>query len=322
MFEKYLPKKFCKEYVEVRQSSRQLVMFMAVVLGIKPAMDDWVRKENYEAFKKICRRYGVLVKPDAAFFDLDASALKESVGGGTLTTTVAKGIPFELAKGSDLVHVFLAKNKDNLERAFGNGWYPLVIKNRVMQKPFIDLQKFGYDLGYPDCCVKFFRHFNDWYKFSHLYEIFKNTKGRPSYLCNCLTKDVVYSYIYHMPCSFNCRQTIKLADSLREAIKKEEPEFVAEIDKHTKLPFLVFNEIIMYAFEGEIKNDRLFYGKTYFVARGSGQENYYQSILDKGNCLFLEDKEVIVLKNKKLVGKIKVPKTAFAPQIPFLIQFV
>lgn len=322
MFEQYLPKKFCREFVEVKKSSRQLVMFMAVVLGIKPAMDDWVRKENYEAFKKVCRRYGLLIKPDVAFSEMDAPSLKKSIGGETLTTTITKGVQLDLARPSDQIHVFIAKTKDNLERAFKNGWYPVVIKNRVMQKPYIDLQKFGYDLGYPGCCIKFFRHFNDWYKYSHLYETLKNTKGRPSYLCNCFNKDVVYGYIYHIPCSFNCSATKKLAGSLREAIKEEEPEFIEEIDRHLKLPFLIFYETTMYALEGEIKDKKLFYKKVYFIARGSGENNFYKDILEKGNCLFLEDKEIIVLKDKKLVGKINPPATEFAPQIPFLIQFV
>ena len=72
MFERYIPKKFCREFVEVKQSSRQLVMFMAVVLGIKPAMDDWVPKKGFEALKRVCRRYGLLLKSDVAFFEIDA----------------------------------------------------------------------------------------------------------------------------------------------------------------------------------------------------------------------------------------------------------
>jgi len=321
MFERYIPKKFCRDFVEVKGSSKQLVMFMSVALGIKPAMDDWIFKKDLAAFKRICWRYGLLIKPDVAFSSIDARALKQSVGGETLTTTIASGIQLDKAKHSDLIHVFISKTKDKLDDCFKNGWYPVVIKGRTIQKPYIDLQKFGYNLGYPACCIKFFRHFNDWYKYSHLFEIYKNTQGQPSALCNCLTKDVIYSYIYHMPCSFDCKQTKKIVHKLREAIKEQEPDFVSKIDAHLRIPFLVFYETVMYAFEGSIKEQKLYYRRVYFIARGEGYNNIYQKIIEKGNCLFLENEEVYILKNKKLIGKIKPPKTEFAPQKPFLIQF-
>lgn len=322
MFEEYKPEKFCRDYIDIKGSIRQLVMFMAVIFGIKPVMDDWVEKERYDRFVKICGNYGLSVKPDAVFFGVDDPLItKKSVGKETLTTTIANGRRFESAKPGGMVHVFIAKDKDNLEKAFFNGWYPLVVKNRVIQKPYIDLLKFGYNLGYPRCCVNFFRHFNDWNKYSNLYETLRNTSGKPSYLCNCFTKDVVYSYIYHIPCSFNCLATVEKAQALRDEIGKKEPLFVELIDAHLKLPFLIFYETVMYAFEGEMKDNKLYYKRVYFIGRGEGRNDIYGKILEQGNCLFLDGKDVIILKNGKQTNKIKNQPSEFAPVIPFLIQF-
>jgi len=320
MFETCLPKKFCREFVDIKDSDRQLIMFMAVVLGIKPAMDDWVPKRRLTRFTNLCRKYGLKIKLDVAFSDIDNPNVKTAVGGETLTTTIARGVRIPWANPEDMVHVFISKSKNNLREAFINGWYPVMIKNRVSQKPYIDLLKFGYGLGYPDCCIKFFRHYNNWLKYSHLFEIFKNTKSKPSFLCNPFTKDMVYGYIYHMPCSFDCPKTIRLAGKLREAIKEKEPELVEKIDEHLKMPFLIFYETVMYAFEGEVKNNQLHYKGIYFVARFN-KENPYQKILERGNCLFVEDRKVIILKNGKRVAVIKCLKEDWADKKPFLIQF-
>jgi len=320
MFEQYFPKIFCREFISIKNSDRQLIMFMAVVLGIKPAMDDWIPKERLTRFVNLCHKYGLKIKKDVAFSNIDDPSIKTAVGGETLTTTIANGIQVSLANPNDMIHVFISKSRQALDEAFVNGWYPVTIKNRVIQKPYIDLLKFGYGLGYPDCCIKFFRHFNDWRRYSHLFEIFKNTKGTPSFLCNPFTKDMVYGYIYHMPCSFNCKKTIYLAGELREAIKEKEPELVEKIDEHLKMPFLIFYETVMYAFEGEIKNDRLYYKEVYFIARFD-KENPYQKILKKGNCLFVENRKVIILKNGKRVAIINCPKKDWANKEPFLIQF-
>jgi len=320
MFEQCLPKSFCREFISIKNSDRQLIMFMAVVLGIKPAMDDWIPKKRLPKFNNLCRKYGLKIKEDVAFFDIDNPKVKTAIGGETLTTTIAKGMRVHNASAEDMVHVFISKSKGNLDKAFVNGWYPVMIKNRVSQKPYIDLLKFGYGLGYPDCCIQFFRHFNDWRKYSHLFEIFKNTKGDPSFLCNPFTKDMVYGYIYHMPCSFNCAKTIHLAGELREAIKEKEPELIERIDEHLKMPFLIFYETIMYAFDGKLKNNRLYYKRPYFVARFN-KENPYQKTLEKGNCLFVENRKVIILKNGKNIATINCSKKDWANREPFLIQF-
>jgi len=323
MFEPYIPKRFCREFVQIKGYSGQLTMIMATVKGIKPCMDDWIRIDKYDEYQKICKRYGLFVRPDVVFGVVKTDEIPINViGRERLTTTKAFGFPFNKSNNIDgSLHVFISKSKENLEKCFKNGWYPLIIKNRVIDKPLIDAFKYGYDLGYPECCVNFFQRYNNWYKYSYLYEALKNTlESKYHYLCNPFTKDVTYSYIYHMPCSYNCKATIDLAKKIRKAIYEEEPEFVKEIDRHLKLPLLVFYERKFYAFEGEIKNNKLFYKKVYFIGQ-MPENNLYEIELKKGDCVFLEDKDVVILKKGKLIKRIKWQKKDFAPEVPFIIQF-
>lgn len=323
MFETYIPKKFCREFVRIKGHGSQLTMIMATVKGIKPVMDDWIRVDRYNEYRRICRRYGLFTRPDTIFNVVEGNSISiDVVGRGRLTTTKAFGFPFnnKLNKNGS-IHIFISKSKDKLENCFENGWYPLIIKNRVIDKPLIDAFKFGYDLGYPECCVDFFQKYNNWYKYSYLYETFKNTpEGEYNYLCNPFTKDITYSYVYHMPCCYNCKATFNLAKRIKESIDKEEPGFVKEIDKYLRLPLLVFYERKFYAFDGEIKNKRLYYKSVYFIGQ-MPENNLYETDLRKGNCVFIEDKDVVILKKGKLIKRIKWQKKDFAPEFPFIIQF-
>jgi len=320
MLKLLFPKKFCREYISCKEYNSQLITFMAVALDVKPLIDDWIRKDKLKDFKKICQKYKLYLKSSAIFTDVNNPQWeKTAIGKEVLTTTKTQGFPPE-AKINGEVHVFISKTKQNLGVGFKNGWYPLVIKNRVINKPYIDYLKFGYDLGYPDCCVRFYRKYNDWRYYSHLYETLKNTKGRPSFLANPLTRLVSLSYIAHLPCSFDCSATIKKSKKLRALIQKKEPAFIKRVDQILKAPFLVFYEDIIYGFEGEIIKDRLYYKKIYFLG-GDPNKNLYQSKLEKGNNLFIKNKRVSILKNNKIQTKISVPKTKEKPVIPFLIQF-
>ena len=315
-----LPKKFCREYPFVRGSISQLIPFMAVVLKVKPLMDDWVERKRFKEFKRMCKKYGLYVKINAIFTEIYNPFLeKTAIGGESLTTTKAVGFPPD-AKVDGVFHVFISHSKHLLEKGFKNGWYPLVIKGRVIQKPYIDLIKFGYDLGYPDCCVNFFQKYNDWRHFSHLYEIFKNTKGTPSFLANPLTRLVSYSYISHLPCSFNCQSTIKYAQKVRILIQKKEPEFIAKVDQILKSPFLVFYENTIYGFEGKLIGNHLYYKNVYFLGK-EPDKDLYSKKLKEGDNFSLKQNTIFIFKGNVLKKRINIPKAGERPIVPFLIEF-
>ena len=313
----FYPKEFCREFIEIRGNSLQLVVFMSVVLGLKPLMDDWIEQKQLDSFAKMCRKYGLYLKVDCLFKNVAKQDLKNKIiAGETLTSTVCYGLP-EGATVDARAHVFISKDKSLLRKGM---WYPLIIKDRVIWPPRIDLLNYGFTLGYPDCCIKFFRKYNNWYFYSYLYQTYRNSR-KYSYLCNPLLKDDYYSYIYHMPCNFNCQKTINYAGRLRQEIAKREPEFIKAVDKKLKLPFLVFYEKKIYAFQGQLINcNELSYTKVYFVNAEPERNTYFNRLL-RGNRLKIDGKMVNIYRNRDKVDVMQGPIGGFAPESPFLVQF-
>src|SRR3989338_64794 len=257
----YKPESFCREYVEIKKDSNQLIQFMAAALGIKKSYDDWFPLDKIDEIGGMCRQYKLNCKFDWIFVP-QGDVSKVVSGGGRLPTTKMLGFPFkEKYKNIEnaSVHVFFSKSKENLKLSFKNGWYPLIIKNRAIHKPYIDILRFGYFLGYPNCCIDFFRQYNNHFLYNYLFEALKNTKTEPHIYCNPLLKDHTFSYIYHMPCSYNCKATVSYASTLRKELSKLEPELVQKTDEMLAKPFLVFKEQNTYTFEGEIKKNSIYY---------------------------------------------------------------
>jgi len=317
LFNTYLPKHFCREFVEIKGNSLQLGMYMALVLGIKPLMDDWVPVGKLRQFKKICKEYGLKCREDIIFDNIAKDKLPANVlAAEYLTTTSAYGFPLGSRKSGD-VHLFISKDEAILRKGM---WYPVVIKDRVMFQPRIDTLKYGYALGYPECCIKFFRKYNNWLKYSYLYQAYLNTKGPPSFFCNPFLKDTSFSYIYHMPCSYSCRQTIKLASRLRRGINKMESGYVKIIDKLLKMPFLVFYEKKFYCFKGKLEGNLLKYDKACFLfSRAS--ENLFAADFDMADALELKGRRITLFRKNHILNIVDVFLNEFAPEYPFLIKF-
>jgi hypothetical protein len=318
LFKTYTPKNFCREFVMIKKSSLQLGMYMALVLGFKPLMDDWIPKEKLSEFNKACRKYQIYIREDVIFKNINKNDVSLNIlGREYLTTTSAYGFPLE-SDVNGQIHLFLSKERNLLKKGM---WYPVIIKDRVIFQPRIDSLKYGYVLGYPDCCVRFFGRFNDWTKYSYLYEAYKNTKAKPSFFCNSFLKDTTFSYIYHMPCSYDCANTINLVRKLRKEIKKREPEFVKLADERLKMPFLVFYERKFYCFEGELKDNFLRYKKAYFCSPDLIKD-IYGNYFKEADSLKLEGRKISLFRRDKIFKTLDIPLTNFAPEYPFLIQFI
>jgi len=309
----YRPKEYCREYAKI--SCGQLPQLIAVRKGLKPVLDEVIPIEKYQRFKSVCSKYGLMVKPGWRFVEVDESRILSSIDGDKLTTTKFFGLPFSERHKEGLVRVFIAKDEENIKLAQRFGWYPLVVKGRALIKPFIDYLRFGKVLGYPGCCIDFFRKYNDHSKYSNLYETYKSTEGELNFLCNCLFFDFTYSLIHHLPCSFNCNETIKYAGALLKEIQYEDPEFAAKIEHYQKLPFLVFGEKNIYAFEGRSKGNEIHYTEGTYIGRPI--DNKFSKELSEGNRMIVEDKKIEIFRDDKFISKIDKEK----PENGFMLQF-
>jgi hypothetical protein len=316
LHETFLPRYICRDLMDIKGNGLQLGLYMALIFGFKPLMDDWIHKDRMDAFKKACRGYGIHVREDIVFHNVRKEQIPDDVKGRQmLTTTSVYGLPLE-TQTNDEVHVFLSRNKNNLKKAM---WYPVIIGNRVIFGPRIDHLKYGRVLGYPDCCINFFRTFNNWIRYSHLYETLRHTDGRPHFVCNPFLKDTVFSYIYHMPCSYRCVKTIRLCTGLRKVLLKNEPAYVERTDRYLKMPFLVFYEKKSYMFEGRLKGTTLKYSHAYFTTHDTRQDTY-GPCLKRADRIQLQGRTLVLFRGPRRLTAIHVPKTQFAPENPFLIQ--
>jgi hypothetical protein len=309
----YRPKEYCKEYAEI--SCGQLPQLIAVRKGLKPVIDELIPIEKYQEFKSVCSKYGLKMKPGWGYVEVAESRILDSIDGDKLTTTKYFGFPFSGKQKEGFVRVFIAKDEENIKLAQRFGWYPLVVKGRAIIKPFIDYLRFGKVLGYPECCVDFFKRYNDHSKFSNLYETYKNTNGELNYLCNCLFFDFTYSLIHHIPCSYNCKDTIKYAGALLKEIQNEDPDFAAKIEYYQKLPFLVFGEKNIYAFEGHSKGNEIHYTKSMYIGRPIDKK--FGKEIEQGNHMIIEDEKIEIFKDNNLICKIDKEK----PEDGFMLQF-
>ncbi len=320
MFEIYWPEKLCREFVEARGHSRNLTALMAVVSGHKPCADVWVKPADLRLFLRAVRRYGLIAKQDIIFNVASRNVVPDCIAGkDRLTTTIAYGFhPRQSKHGKH--HIFVARSERALSRAFALGWYPVIIGKRVIDRPLADAFRFGEALGYPICCCEFFRWKNNWYRYNFLYEILKNTKRKACYLCNPLGRNETYTYIAHMPCSFDCAVTREHAASFRSFLMKEEPAFVEKIDQHLCLPHLVFYERKIYAFDGKIVPEGIFYKSVYFLGLNN-DFNPYLERLSLANELRLEGNNVVLLKDGKKRDVIEYDPVNAPQEIPFILQF-
>ncbi len=290
---------------------------MATVLRLKPLIDDWIRKDRLDKYLELCRLYGLHSRVDTMSVSLVHKEINsEIIGREHINTTRAMGVPFE-ADTNGVVHVYLSKDRDLLRKGM---WYPLMVKDRVIRQPLADSLRFGHTLGYPDCCVSFFRAYNNWFKYDFLYEICKNSSMRSHYFCNPFAKNTPYTYIYHMPCRFNCNNTIKAAQKLRNEIKRREPEYVKQIDMHLKFPYLVFFERNIYAFKGHLKNNQVTFTEVFPVDLTCAQVDY-SSLFREGNRITVENQKVHVYRNSSLLHIMEGGIQSKVKEVPFLISF-
>lgn len=318
MIDTYVPLRFCRDFVEVKGNSSQLVNFMALTIGMKPFMDDWIPRERLPAFEAMCEREGIHLAADCVFAwrgkqEMDASV----IGRETLTTSQVYALPMESAV-RNYVHVFLSRDREHLRHGM---WYTAVVRQRVVWPPRMDLLRYGQVLGYPPCCVEFFRRYNDWTRNSFLQLIHERSRGfHPA--CNPLAKDRTFSYIYHMPCAFDCAATIAYTTRLRSEIAIREPDLVPLIDAQLRQPALVFRERKIYFFDGALDASRREIRYRGFSFEGSDPaEDRYSEDLARGNRVTVDGQMVRIWNQQSAIREIVCDAVAFAPEKPFLVAF-
>lgn len=312
MIVRSIQKAYASDYIRLRNDA-QYPVFLAVVLGVKDSFDEWIPTDKYDEFVNMCNKYGLHVEPDVIFTTPPDSSDKEGViGGQNITTTYKVAEPFDKKKEGD-VHVLVARTKEKALEAKKAGWYPVVINGRLINKPFVDHLRFGRALGFPDCCVKFFGKYNNWKFYSHPYESFKNTTS-PSYYCNNFLMDHSYSFIHHIPCSYDCKKTIEVARETEKKIAEVDPDFVEEAKRLLKKPLLVFDERNFVIFDGKLENNVLTYSQCQYFENLAKPEDRIDFLDDikRANKIKIGENKLTIMSNGSVVREVEKKKEWFA----------
>jgi hypothetical protein len=310
------------QIISARGHWGQLYQYAAVLMGIKPALDDWIPVHRVSAFLATCRYLGLLVETDMVFRDLAEDAMIS--GAGRLCTTRAEGMiwdPSAVYPPGSQLHLFVGREPSAVKEAWRRGWYPIVINGQVVDKPLPDVAAFGRSLGYPACCIEAFSKHNDWRRSNSYEAASARTKLNASSLTNPFGRHTPWSYIFHLPCSFDCSITEEYSKALRESLRREQPGYAKQIESFNKLTFFVTNENRAYALQGKMRNPNHACYQSSFFLGGLRAEDVYGPLLAKGNELSIRDNLVLVLRNGELQGIIETRSDCSGPEAPLLIQF-
>jgi hypothetical protein len=310
------PRNSLAEYHSLLGSAGLFPQFVAVVAGLRPGMDCWVRSKNLESFIRFIERQGLSHSVDCGFRKLQAG--DQPIGVETLCTTHAVGIQVEDADSEDEIHIFVARTRDVAERMRSSGWYPVVVNGRILPKPFIDHLEFGRLLGYPGCCIDFFEKSNNWNRTNSYAEAYRNTTCRFDCRTNCFGKNLGYSLNFHLPCRFDCSDTVRLSSDLFNFLKYIEPEYSDLCWELLHKPVLSLNERENVLFDGSVNNGHIRYESALNLFLTPAPK---MNAIREGNVVEIRGRFVVVLRNREVVDIFECRCDEFGPQVPLLMTW-
>ncbi len=183
-----------------------------------------------------------------------------------------------------------------------------------------DFKKIGVLLGYPKCCVEQLARGPEQ---KIIQNILRRTKGKPSYYVNNIfnlqnrlrgrdaqdLKKITslnaesggYSYylIFHTPCSYDCKESIKIGRKVFEVLKKFDPETARTTEKLLKKPILFFDNFHWITFNGFAQKNDIFYQSI--SPPFSLIEDRILEKIKKGDKISLKEEEVTVFNNGRVL---------------------
>jgi hypothetical protein len=184
----------------------------------------------------------------------------------------------------------------------------------------------GESLGYPECCVDFYIDFLHSLpvKDGSCIKTFINTKSKPHFhannifnfqsrasgsfekvkMLNNLNASKSYSryfLISHIPCSYDCSESVAIGRELLKVIKAELPNFADEIVSALNRPFLLFDDFNWIAFNGAAKNKSTIEYEGIFPVRSLYPDDAFKN----GNKVVVQKDEIQILTNDEITCRIK-----------------
>lgn len=266
----------------------QIQEWLAVKHGIKPLLRTAIHPENFKNVEMICKEKGL--------FSLMKSF--NQLYGANL--------------GSPINIIYISKSEEVLRKAY-------------MSEKSEDRRLLGELLGYPSCCVEFFLEFLEKGKFPFSVETHLKTEGKPSFFVNSIFKmesrlgskelEIFQSnpdfadrishlfLISHIPCSYNCKGSIKIGKKILRLLEREYPELAKEIVSILKKPLLFFNDFNWIVFDGKVDGTTVNYNSV-LPPLSLMQESLVKKF-SEGNKVEVGNEFIEIFKEDKMVHRIK-----------------
>lgn len=181
--------------------------------------------------------------------------------------------------------IFISKNKETCNSASKPP--PNIIKS----------EELGFMLGYPECCTKFYNENKEKAASKQMdFVLFtpKSKKPFPFYNNVCLRYFGI-NLISHFPCSFHCKESIKLAKKNLEFLKNHLPEIANYFTNELK-SFIIYTEYqgVHYSADYKINNN-----KVRFDYLKSTADTQLRKELNDSKEIIMEDFNHFNLNNKE-----------------------
>jgi len=273
---------------EINFLAHDIQDFLGVKLGIKPCARLTMSIERFRILKKICDKHGIYCE----YKEFDPK--------------------FGPSSKNDIM-VYLSTHEGNIDKIY----------KADMAARLLDI---GRLLGYPECCISFFGTFNNEndrspfpldiskrsrtcsFLINNLYNFDGNIRQKYSKKYELFSKKIGsikrIRYITHIPCSYDCKESIRAAGVLRKEMKIECPELAARTDNILKGPVLYHNRFSWLTFEGKFRVRILKYNKVKKV--GTLFPVSIREKIEKENEIRVYDKFLILGGNQKIKMKAKV----------------
>lgn len=147
-------------------------------------------------------------------------------------------------------------------------------------------ERFGELLGYPACCVKFYK--DNYAKAAELHDDYcffsiANTKENPLFYTNNMLRFFDVALVSHFPCSFECVDSLFQAKRRLEAIRRYNPALADYVADVLRGPVIAHNGTGIHAIKGcRKKDDRIYYKDVWLTS-----PNPMHNLLLSGNNVHL-----------------------------------
>lgn len=171
-----------------------------------------------------------------------------------------------------------------------------------LEKKYVGAPLLGEYLGYPTCCLEEFKKNLAEENRNHPTKTFSNTKGKFNFRLNYLynfdsrefnhqefnriSKSYHLSSIYlipHIPCSFNCQESIRYAQKISNILEIDFPGYYKKLMFYLKKPILYFNDFVFFPLIGKMDNNSLTYGGI--IKIHNNLPDRIVKLLEKGNLI-------------------------------------